>query len=110
MLWLRSSWFSQSVLLNVATKAVSHYHRSVPSPDTGLDYHLVHTLIPVKLRVSEQSRRFPQQTFNYLLASFAVQVSYGTGAFPSGLDEKELNPILPLAPLKAGYAVHQPHA
>ena len=31
----------------VATPAVTLYDESVPSPDTGLDYHLVHTLIPI---------------------------------------------------------------
>jgi len=32
---------------HVTVPAVSLYDESVPSPNTGLDYHLVHTLIPI---------------------------------------------------------------
>lgn len=37
---------------------------SMESPTIGLDYHLVHTLIP-KEPLFEQSRSFPQQSESY---------------------------------------------
>jgi hypothetical protein len=60
-------------------------------PIAGPDYHLVHTLIPVKLCISRQSRGFPRR-FGRSLASFAEQVSSIIRYPPT--------------PLKAGYTAH----
>jgi len=46
-LWLRSSRFSPRPPC-VAALAVSLYGRAAVLPSAGLDYHLVHTLIPVR--------------------------------------------------------------
>ncbi len=63
-------------------------------PKAGPDYHSVHTIIPVRLRVSRQSRGFPRRC-NRFLASFAEQV-----CFNSSTRGIYCSPT----PLKAGYA------
>jgi len=57
---LRSSRFSQQITSGHPTGGFP-LNLLCMSPLTGLDYHLVHTLIPNKPYLRKQSRSFPQQ-------------------------------------------------
>jgi len=74
ILWLRSSWISLAEIYSLPNRRFPFNSATVMSPITGLDYHLVHTVIPNPFPMLDSLGAFLTKIL-LLLASFAKWIS-----------------------------------